>query len=79
MRIETLKKTLAACSFLLCFGTAAIAQTQLFSEPQRKAIGELVREYLLQNPEVLQEALVELEKRQAETQRAAAASALRES
>jgi protein-disulfide isomerase len=39
----------------------------------------VVREYLIQNPEVLQEALAELEKRQVEAQRAAAVSALRDS
>ena len=45
---------------------------------QQQAIGEIVRDYLLKNPEVLQEVMAELEKRQAETQRVAQASALKE-
>jgi protein-disulfide isomerase len=79
MRVQTLKKAFTACGMLLCLGSAAAAQSSLFNEQQRKAIGEVVREYLIQNPEVLQEALAELEKRQAEAQRAAAVSALRDS
>ncbi len=44
---------------------------------QRQAIGDVVRDYLLKNPEVLQEAMVELERRQQETQKAAQTAALR--
>jgi protein-disulfide isomerase len=79
MRAQTLKKTFTALGLLLCLGTTAGAQNSLFNEQQRKAIGEIVREYLVQNPEVLQEALTELEKRQAEAQRTATLSALRDS
>ena len=42
--------------------TAASAQT--FSEPQRGEIEKIVREYLLKHPEVLQEVMGELEKKQ---------------
>jgi len=38
---------------------------QCFSDAQRGEIEKIVREYLLQHPEVLQEAMTELEKRQA--------------
>ena len=38
-------------------------------EEQRQEIGEVVREYLLKNPEVLQEVMAELEKRQQESRR----------
>jgi protein-disulfide isomerase len=38
-----------------------------------------VRDYLIKNPEVLQEAMAELERRQSEGQKAAQASALRDS
>ena len=44
---------------------AASAQTQQFGATQRSEIERIVREYLIANPEVLQEAMAELEKRQA--------------
>ena len=56
----------------------ALAQGTAFTEPQKQAIGEVVRDYLLKNPEILQEVMAELEKRQAETQRVAQAAALKE-
>ena len=55
---------------------AASAQGTAMPSEQRKAIGEIVREYLIANPEVIQEALQELEKRQAEAQRATQREAL---
>ncbi len=55
----------------------AKAQTSTpFSSEQRDAIGQVVREYLLKNPEILQEAFTELERRMQESQRAARVSAL---
>ena len=57
---------------------AAAAQTPPFTAEQRGAIGEIIREYLLQNPEVLQEAIAELEKRQGEAQKSAQVAALGE-
>ena len=50
-------------------GSAARAAD--FTDAQKAAIGPLVRDYLLQNPEVLQEAMAELDRRQkaAETTR----------
>ena len=57
--------------------TAAQAASP-FNEQQRQAIGEIVRDYLLKNPELLQEVMAELEKRQAEQQRVAQSSALKE-
>lgn len=53
------------------------AQAPLFDERQRQAIGEIVREYLVQNPEVLQEALGELERRTEAAQKAAQTNVLR--
>jgi len=55
----------------------AFAQPAPFTEGQREAIGSIIREYLLKNPEVLQEAIAELERRQQEAQKAAQAAALR--
>ena len=40
------------------------AQAQEFSTPQRTEIERIIKEYLLKNPEVLQESMLELEKRQ---------------
>ncbi|HEY8381812.1 MAG TPA: DsbA family protein [Microvirga sp.] len=68
----------AALAMTLLVGPAAVAQSPAFTEPQRQAIGEIVKEYLLKNPELLQEVMGELEKRQAEQQRVAQASALKE-
>jgi protein-disulfide isomerase len=65
--------------FLACFTlpSAALSQPSSFSPDQRRAIGEIVREYLVQNPEVLQEAIGELERRTEAAQKAAQAEALR--
>ncbi|MGZ8389598.1 MAG: DsbA family protein [Rhodoplanes sp.] len=51
----------AAC---LIIGSVAPAGAQSFSTEQRKEIEEIVRSYLLRNPDVLQEVMLELEKRQ---------------
>ncbi|SFU59111.1 Protein-disulfide isomerase [Methylobacterium sp. 174MFSha1.1] len=61
-------------------GTAAqaLATSGPMSDVQRQAIETVVREYLLKNPEVLQEAMAELEKRQQDAQKVAQASALKE-
>jgi protein-disulfide isomerase len=50
-----------------------------FTDAQRAGIEAIVKDYLIKHPEVLQEALAEAEKQQAETQRLAQAAALKES
>ena len=50
-----------------------------FTEEQRREIGAVVKDYLLKNPEVLQDVMVELERRQQETQTAARQVALKDS
>ncbi|MBN8921003.1 MAG: DsbA family protein, partial [Rhizobiales bacterium] len=55
---------LTAAALLACAVMPAAAQSS-FSDPQRKDIERIVREYLIAHPEVLQEAVQELEKRQA--------------
>ena len=56
----------------------APAQAQSLTPDQKKAVTELIRETLLKNPEIIQEALVELERRntvaQAQAQRSAVAA-----
>jgi protein-disulfide isomerase len=59
-------RTLAAAAFALALATPASAQTaQTFTPDQRGEIEKIVREYLLNNPQLLQEVMTELEKRQA--------------
>jgi len=80
MRLPLLSSLAAAAlGAILALAPAAIAQPATFTEPQKEAIGQIVREYLLRNPELLQEVMAELEKRQSEQQRVAQASALKES
>jgi protein-disulfide isomerase len=53
-----------AAAFCLAVVAAAPAFAQGFSDAQRGEIERIVREYLVAHPEVLQEAIAELEKRQ---------------
>lgn len=66
---------IAACAFAVA---APAARAQGLSAEQRAAVVELIKETLLKNPELIQEALVELEKRnqvaQVEAQRNALAA-----
>ncbi|NIX77389.1 DsbA family protein [Microvirga terricola] len=79
MRLSLLKscRTVALLG-ALALAPSAMAQNAVFNDQQRQAIGEIVRDYLIKNPEVLQEVIGELEKRQAEAQRVAQAGALKE-
>ena len=45
-------------------GTAGPARAAEFTDSQKAEIGSLIRDYLLKNPEVLQEAMSELDRRQ---------------
>src|SRR5499425_2913837 len=56
-------RTLAAATFALALATPASAQS--FTPDQRGDIEKIVREYLLSNPQLLQDVMAELEKRQA--------------
>ena len=56
---------------------AAFAQSG-FNDQQRQAIEGIVKEYLLKNPELLQEVIAELEQRQQAAQQTAQANALKE-
>ncbi|KQP31392.1 disulfide bond formation protein DsbA [Methylobacterium sp. Leaf102] len=59
--------------------TAATSAAPVFSDTQRQAIEAIVKDYLVKNPDVLQEAIAEGEKRAQETQKLAQAAALKES
>ncbi len=54
----------AACAALLALALPQISRADEFSAPQKGEIERIVREYLVAHPEVLQEAIAELEKRQ---------------
>lgn len=54
----------------------ALAQPATFTPEQREAIGGIIRDYLVRNPEVLQEAFGELERRTQEAERQGRAQVL---
>ena len=56
--------TLLAAFALLVASRAEAPLAAEFTDPQKSEIGTVVRDYLLRNPEVLQEALTELDRRQ---------------
>jgi protein-disulfide isomerase len=55
----------ALCAFALFLVVPSAASAQTFSPDQRGEIEKIIREYLLSNPELLQEVIAEMEKRQA--------------
>jgi protein-disulfide isomerase len=70
-----MNRFLAAALALALGAMTASAQAQSFSPPQRTEIEKIIKDYLLAHPEVLQEAMAELEKKQqvAETEKARSA------
>jgi protein-disulfide isomerase len=56
---------LAAAVIMLLIAGGIQGQAQSISQAQRGEIERIIREYLIKNPEVLQEAIAELEKKQA--------------
>jgi protein-disulfide isomerase len=72
-----MKSKLSAVAAGLLLLAPAAAPAQSFSPAQRSEIERIVHDYLVQHPEVLQEAMTELEKRQAtaEAEKAKAAIA----
>lgn len=71
LRQIALAATVAMAAF------AAPAQAQM-TPAQKTEIETVIREYLLKNPEIIQETLIELEKRNREAEQAARATALKE-
>jgi len=83
-----LAKAAAAASFAALLAVApvlapstgpALAQDASFSEAERAEIGEVVRAYLLENPELMREVFAELERRQVAEQETRQREALTES
>jgi protein-disulfide isomerase len=54
----------AASAVVLTFAAPGASSADEFSKPQRDEVERIVREYLVAHPEVIQEAMSELEKRQ---------------
>ncbi|HKH32822.1 MAG TPA: thioredoxin domain-containing protein, partial [Beijerinckiaceae bacterium] len=77
LRFIRLARAAAFAGALTAAGTAA-AQAP-FNEAQRREIGDVVKEYLLKNPEILRDAMVELERRETESQKASQKTALSQS
>ena len=63
----SMSRLTAAAAVLFALGVAA-APAQSVSEAQRGEFEKIIRNYLINNPEVLQEAIAELEKRQAKAE-----------
>ena len=70
-------RTLVAATFALA-ALAAPASAQSFSPDQRGEIEKIVREYLLSNPQLLQDVMAELEKRQQQAELEKHRSAIKE-
>jgi protein-disulfide isomerase len=69
--------SLLAAAAIAFAGATSAASAQTFSEPQRGEIEKIIKEYLLKHPEVLQEAMAELEKRHAVAEAEKARSAIK--
>jgi protein-disulfide isomerase len=62
--MRRLQRLALAATMLVALG-ASFGHAQSVSDTQRREFERIIREYLISNPEVLQEAIAELEKRQA--------------
>jgi protein-disulfide isomerase len=71
-----MKSRSIALAALLVTGFAQVASAQDFSPTQKSQIESIVREYLLKNPELLQDVMTELEKKQGVAQTEKAKSAV---
>lgn len=65
-------------AFLALWPAKGQAQSTPLNDEQRRAIELIVKDYLIRNPEIVQEALLELERRQQAAQEAARSAVLRD-
>src|SRR5262249_54922620 len=65
MKFDSRPFAAALLAVVLALPAAALAQAQSFSSDQRREIERIVKDYLLANPDLLQDVMSELEKRQA--------------
>lgn len=77
-----IKKTIGlaglAAAVLLASASAGAAEDPPFTAQQEERLGEIVREYLLEHPEIINEAMLALRERQAAEEAAIVAQALQE-
>ncbi len=71
LRSSALKRIVALATLAVSLSLFDGARAAEMAPDQRKEIEGVIRDYLLKNPEILQEALAELEKRQQDAQRVA--------
>ncbi len=64
MKFSSPAAILAATAIFLVLPAMTPAQAQTFSADQREEIGTIIKDYLLAHPEVMQDVMAELEKRQ---------------
>ena len=64
MKFSSRAAILAAAAIFLALPAMTPAQAQTFSADQREEIGNIIKDYLLAHPEVMQDVMAELEKRQ---------------
>lgn len=80
--LRTLLTTAALTTMLALGGASAMAQQAApaapFTDAQRQAIEGIIKDYLVKNPDVLQEAIAEGERRAQETQKLAQSAALKD-
>lgn len=76
-RLIVAASALALAVCVLAVNRPSAAAEEAFSPTQRSAIESIVREYLLRKPELLQEVLAELEKKQAAAEAAKAKAAVK--
>lgn len=74
--ISRFSRIAAALGFAVVLGTTLPAAAQSFTDAQKDQIRSVIRDYLLQNPEILQEAMIELEKKQKDGEKAAQKQAM---
>ena len=75
--LNRIRPITAAVGLSLAFAVTVPATAQDFTPDQKKSIEGVIRDYLLKNPEILQEAFIELEKRQQDAQRTAQRGAVK--
>ncbi len=78
MRLLLAPIAAALMSAVLALPAASPARAQVISTEQRGEIEKIVREYLLSHPELLQEVMAELEKRDAQASSEKSAAAVKE-
>ncbi|MBV9079080.1 MAG: DsbA family protein [Methylobacteriaceae bacterium] len=72
------RTVVGALALAASVAVAPAASAQVFDARQREAIEKIVKDYLIAHPEVLQEAIGELERRQQEAQKVAQSAGIRE-